>query len=186
MDTLSGGYQAIWKADAPGEGSGDAIIAVTGKEATDAADAVTECGGGRSGVEKIHEGDMHAGGASAASDAARQQYKRGDAEEQSAKPGKSELAEELMNGIGEEIAGSFQYVVELGAQNAGQAGNGDKRFGVGGRVLRDLTAAKIGAEKEKGGEHGAGDHQAEGGNGERAQMQKRNHGGASIAEDRRR
>ena len=66
-------------------------------------------------------------------------------------------------------------MVQLGADESGQAWKRDESFGFAGIFVGDSAAGEVGAQDEIRGEHGAGDHQAEGGNREAADVEKRDH-----------
>ena len=55
-----------------------------------------------------------------------------------------------MERIREEFCGRFQQMVELCADEAGEAGRGDQSFRFAGFSVGDATAGEIGAEHEIG------------------------------------
>lgn len=80
-----------------------------------------------------------------------------------------------MDWVREEFRGRFEQMVQLGADEPGQARKRDQGFGLAGIFGRDSAAGEVGAQHEVCAQHGAGDHQSEGGNGEGADVEERNH-----------
>ena len=66
-------------------------------------------------------------------------------------------------------------MVQLGADETGQAGKRNQGFGFAGMFVCDSAAGQVSAQDEICGEHCAGDHQAESGNRKAAEMQERDH-----------
>ncbi len=136
---------------------GPAVVTIARKKTADAADGVSERGGGSAGVEEFPEGEL---GAMA-------EINHGaEAAEESTKPGEAVAGEDKSDGIGEEFCGRFEEMVELGTRDAGDASDGDHAKGVG----LEATADEIGVKNVGGDDEGEGDHQAEGGNLDGAQV----------------
>ncbi len=89
-----------------------------------------------------------------------------EAAEESTEPGEAVAGEDECDGMGEEFGGRFKEMVELGARDARKAGDSDHAEGVGLQAAAD----EIGVKNVGGDDEGEGDHQAEGGNLERAQV----------------
>ncbi len=66
-------------------------------------------------------------------------------------------------------------MVQLGADETGQARKRDQGFGLTGIFGGYAAASQVGTQHEKCGEHGAGDHQAECGYRELTDMEERDH-----------
>ena len=88
------------------------------------------------------------------------------AAEESTERGEAVASEEQRDGIGKKFGGRFKEMVELGASNARDAGDGDHAEGVGFQAAAD----EIGVKNVGGDNEGESDHQAEGGNLERTQV----------------
>ncbi len=58
MHFLSGGDNSIGETHAPGQRRWNAVIAVTGDEAADAAESVADCSGGRGDIEHLENGNF--------------------------------------------------------------------------------------------------------------------------------
>lgn len=156
------------KAHAPGQGGGRAVVTVAREQAADTADAVAERRGGGAGVEHFENGNFVV---------ARQPDEGGEAGDEPSEPSKTILTENLAEGIGEEFARRLQSVVELCADNAREARDGDEHFGERRAGIGDAAAGEVGAQGVIGGDHGERDHQAISGDGERAEVDERYHGG---------
>lgn len=147
--------------------SGDPIIAVAREEAAKSADAVTESGGGGAGIEGDEEGDAVA---------ARQKDPGGRACNKAAEPRKSITAKELAPRVGKQLAGRLEDVIKAGANDSADAWDGDEELGeIRFGAFGDATAREIGAQDEVSKDHSGGDHEAVGGDGDRAEMEKRDH-----------
>jgi len=137
--------EAVHHVDAPGEGGVDAVVAVAGEQAADAADAVSDRGG-RGGEVQHAEGGAVAGEAVGLGEDALI-HEHGDAGEQASIPGEAGLEPveeveedlgEVMEARGDDVAPGglhvgdiFEFVPELGADDAGEDDHGDDAEGVG-------------------------------------------------------
>src|SRR6185437_4944145 len=100
MNSLCRWHKAVREAHAPGQGSGNSVIAVAGNQASDAPDAVAQRRRGRGCVEHLEQRDAVV---------SRQKYKRDEASQKSAKPRKTVLADQDFR-IGEKISRRFEHV----------------------------------------------------------------------------
>ena len=105
MNAFDGGDQAVWEAHAPREGGGNSVVAIAGKKAADAADAVAERGGGRACIEDCEERDRMTGCGVTPGDTPGHEREGGEAGEQAAEPGESIGAEEQVQWIREKFGG---------------------------------------------------------------------------------
>lgn len=162
--SLGRGDNSVGKGHAPRPmpGSGHAVVAVAGEKAADASDGVANGGGGRTGIEENEHGDFFA---------ARENEKGGESTEESSKPGKSVAAEKLRPGIGEEFRRRLEDVIEARADDSGEAGDADDKEGVGAKI----AAAEVGLKNVSSYEKSGGDHEAKGGDGQRAQVEEGDH-----------
>ncbi len=153
---------------APGQGGVDAVVAVTGSKAADAAYAIAHRRGGRSEVENAEGGLALTKAVGTQGDALGD--KGGDPGKEAAEPGEAglepgEKAEEDVPGMlraregdlapgGGEFAGILEFVPEFGADDAGDDGEHDDIEGVEGdgvapEVLVQDPGARDGGEPEK-------------------------------------
>jgi hypothetical protein len=125
MNFLGGGNNSIWKAHAPRQRGGNAVVTVTGDEAADAAESVADCGGGRGNVKHLKDGHFVV---------ARDQDKGDCSANCSAGESESHGAEKLGPRIGEKFLGSFQIKINAGADESGESGDADDYVGIGGEA----------------------------------------------------
>lgn len=166
---LSGWHEAVREGHTkrPMKAGRFPIVTVTGDQAAETSDPITEGSGGRASVERNEEGDAMA---------ARQNNPCSRAGNQAAEPRKSITAKELAPGIGEQLSRSFEDVIQPGADDAADTGNGDEKLGeIGFGSFGEATACEIGAQDKVSKDHSGGDHKAVRWDGERSEMEKRNH-----------
>ena len=157
VNAIAGGNDTIGKTHSPGKISGPPIIAISREEAANAADGVTDGSGGSASVEELPEGQLRA---------PTEKYHGAEPAEKSAEPSETIACEDQPNRIGEEFHGRFKQVVKLGADNAGDAGQGNHAEGVGLHgAAGEIRLKDVGRRDEA-----EGDHKAKGGNVERAQV----------------
>src|ERR1700675_4955159 len=99
MNAIGGWNHAIGEAHAPGKRSGPTVVAVTGKEAADSADGVTERRRRRARVEKFQQRKLRS--------SAEQQH-GSEAAEEATKPREAIAAEKEVKWIGKKFCGRFQ------------------------------------------------------------------------------
>ncbi len=145
------GLNAVGEGHAPGHGGGDAVAAVSGEEAADAADAVTDGGGGGGEVKGANGSDA---GAPALNE------ERADAKDESAEPGEAGRIPEDGPAFFTEFEGCVENVPEFGSHDACDDGNGDHTGCVG----VDFAALEAAVKDEGGGDGGEPKHEAKGGN----------------------
>lgn len=183
--------EAVHHVDAPGEGGVDAVVAIAGEQAADAADTVAD-GGGRGGEVE------HAKGGAAAGEAVgfREDtlvHEHGDGGEQAAVPGKAGLepvkeVEEDLGGVmdageedvapgGDEVGDGLELMPELGADDAGEDDHGDDVEGVGVAAVAD----EVFVQDDDAADGGQPEHEAEGSDVSKTEIQIGIHSGLSIA-----
>ena len=117
------GNQAVRETHAPRKRSGSAVVAVSGEEAADSSNAVAKGGSGRARIEHGQQRNL----------AHRSQPGvGGEASDQSAEPGEAVLTENVLERMGEKFRGGLEFVIELGSDDASEAGKSDEGFGRGG------------------------------------------------------
>src|SRR6266404_5764109 len=173
IPNTSGGDHAVGETHAPRQRGRNAVVAIAGNQAADSADGVANAGRRRTNIQKEQERNFQA---------ARHYHQRHKSAQESAEPRKSIAAKEQIPRVGEKLAGTLQDVVEPRAKQAGKSGdaNDKKAFVALPFVPWDAlelraAAVEIRLQDICGDEQRRGHHQAEGGNRNRAEMQKRNH-----------
>src|SRR6185437_9334973 len=111
MNSLSCWYESVWEAHAPWQGSGNSVIAVAGNQASNAPNAVTQRCRGRGRVEHLEQGNAIM---------PRQQDKRDEASQESAKPRKAVLADQDFR-VRKKVSRRFEHVVQLRAHKSRDA-----------------------------------------------------------------
>ncbi len=157
----------------PVPGRGLTVVAVSGKQAADSADRVTHARRGRTNIQKQQQRNFQA---------ARHDYKRQKSAEKSAEPCKTKATEQQIPRVSKEFGGTFQNVIEPRTDEASDSrhANDEKAFVALPFVARDALelrapAIEIPLQHVGGDEQRGSHHQAEGGNSDWAEMQKRNH-----------
>jgi hypoxanthine phosphoribosyltransferase len=178
----------------PGQRGVDAVVAIAGGEAADAADAVTDSGSGGGKIEHAQTTDARTGsfliGAFEACNMALPQQ-HGNTGEEATVPGEAGLepAQETIHvaaGVGDlamkakhDFGGVLELVPGLGAENAGQNDQGNHVEGVG----VDAKTLEILVQNNGGADGGEPEHQAEGAYVERANVDVGIHADLSIRGD---
>jgi len=96
VNALDRGDESIGKTHAPGEPGWGSIIAVAGKEAADAADAISEGGGRSACIKNCEERHGMTDGGIVSGDAPGHECEGGESGEQASEPGESVGAKEQM------------------------------------------------------------------------------------------
>jgi hypoxanthine phosphoribosyltransferase len=139
---------AVREGHSPGQMRRLAVAPVAGKEAADAANAVSERGCGRSQIEYPQTADF---GAYALN------HQRGDAEDEASEPGEAAAIPESAPTLLAEVLRGVDDVPELGADDAGDHGDDDHGDGVGG----DVGAPKAALHDEASSNGGQPEHESE-------------------------